>query len=120
MNLETAPQSYTEAMLEYEISPSEAAELLKRNAAKIVDVREPWEFSTAHIEGSQLMPMREVPIRARQELDSAERIVIVCHLGVRSMHVTAWLRDQGFENVQSLRGGIDAWSVQVDPSLPRY
>jgi rhodanese-related sulfurtransferase len=107
-------------MLDYEISPSEAADLVKENAAKIVDVREPWEFSTAHIEGSLLMPMREVSIRARQELDSAERIVVVCHLGVRSMHITAWLREQGFQNAQSLRGGIDAWSLQVDPAVPRY
>jgi rhodanese-related sulfurtransferase len=107
-------------MLDYEISASEAAQLLKQNATKIVDVREPWEFSTAHIAGSLLMPMREVPVRARNELDSAERIVVVCHLGVRSMHVTTWLREQGFQGVQSLRGGIDAWSVEVDPGVARY
>jgi rhodanese-related sulfurtransferase len=107
-------------MLDYEISPAESAELLKQNAAKIVDVREPWEFSTAHVEGSLLMPMREVPVRAADELDSAQRMVIICHHGVRSMHVTAWLRDHGFQNVQSLRGGIDAWSVEVDPGVARY
>jgi rhodanese-related sulfurtransferase len=107
-------------MLDYEISPTQAADLLKQNAAKIIDVREPWEFSTAHIEGSVPIPMREVPSRAHQELDLAERIVVVCHHGVRSMHVTVWLRDQGFQNVQSLRGGIDAWSVEVDPAVPRY
>lgn len=107
-------------MLDYEISPTQAADLLKQNAAKIIDVREPWEFSTAHIEGSELMPMREVPARAHQELDSAARIVVICHHGVRSMHVTVWLRDQGFQNVQSLRGGIDAWSVEIDPGVARY
>jgi rhodanese-related sulfurtransferase len=107
-------------MLDYEISASEAADLLKQNAAKIVDVREPWEFSTAHIDGSLLMPMGEVPVRARHELDSTVRIVVICHHGVRSMHVTTWLRDQGFQNVQSLRGGIDAWSVEVDPGVARY
>ena len=107
-------------MLDYEISATEAAELLKQNAAKIVDVREPWEFSTAHIEGSLLIPMREVPIRAIRELDSAERLVVICHLGVRSMHVTTWLREQGFQSAQSLRGGIDAWSVEVDPGVARY
>lgn len=107
-------------MLDYEISATEAAELLKQNAAKIVDVREPWEFSAAHIEGSLPMPMREVPARAWHELDSAERIVVVCHLGVRSMHVTTWLREQGFQRAQSLRGGIDAWSVEIDPGVARY
>ncbi len=107
-------------MLDDEISPSEAAELIGQNAARVVDVREPWEFSIAHIEGSLAMPMREVPVRARDELDAAERIIVVCHMGVRSRHVVAWLRAQGFQKAQSLRGGIDAWSVQVDSAVPRY
>ncbi len=107
-------------MLDDEISPSEAAELIGQHAARVVDVREPWEFSIAHIEGSLPMPMREIPLRARDELDAAERIVVVCHLGVRSMHAVAWLRAQGFHKAQSLRGGIDAWSAQIDPAVPRY
>lgn len=119
VDMETGQKLYTETMLDYEISATEAADLLKQNVAKIVDVREPWEFSTAHIEGSILMPMREVPMRTH-ELASAEHIVVVCHLGVRSMHVTAWLREHGYQNVQSLRGGIDAWSVEVDTAVPRY
>jgi rhodanese-related sulfurtransferase len=107
-------------MLEYEISPSETAALIQEGKARIIDVREPWEFSTAHIEGSLLMPMAEVASRAHQELDPDERLVVVCHLGVRSLNVTVWLRNQGFEHVQSLRGGIDAWSTGVDPAVPRY
>jgi rhodanese-related sulfurtransferase len=83
-------------------------------------VREPWEFATAHIEGSVPIPMGEVPSRAHQELDPEEPLVVVCHHGVRSMNVTVWLRNQGFENAQSLRGGIDAWSVEVDPKVARY
>jgi rhodanese-related sulfurtransferase len=106
-------------MPDYEISPSEAADLLRNGAAKFVDVREPWEFATAHIEGSQLLPMNEIPSRLH-ELDRSEHLVIVCHLGVRSLQAAVWLRRQGFEQAQSLSGGIDAWSLGVDPAVPRY
>jgi rhodanese-related sulfurtransferase len=107
-------------MLSYEISPAEAAQILREKGARLVDVRESWEFATTHIEGSMPMPMGEVPTRAQKELDVDERLVIVCHHGVRSMNVTAWLRREGFEKAQSLRGGIDAWSVEVDPKVARY
>jgi rhodanese-related sulfurtransferase len=83
-------------------------------------VREPWEFATAHIDGSTAMPMGDVPARAHQELDPDERVVVLCHHGMRSMNVTVWLRNQGFEQAQSLRGGIDAWSAEVDPAVARY
>ncbi|MGA2675133.1 MAG: rhodanese-like domain-containing protein [Terracidiphilus sp.] len=107
-------------MLDYEISPSEAAALHRENKVRLIDVREPWEFATARIEGSVPIPMGEVPGRAHQELDPEERLVVVCHHGIRSMNVTVWLRGQGFEQVQSLRGGIDAWSAEVDPAVSRY
>src|SRR5580704_8587477 len=107
-------------MLDYEISPADAAALLKDGSARLIDVREPWEFSTARIEGSILIPMGDVPARAHQELDPEERLVVLCHHGMRSMNVTVWLRNQGFENAQSLRGGIDAWSAEIDPTVPRY
>ena len=107
-------------MLDYEISPSEAAALLNQKEARLVDVREPWEFATARVEHSMLMPMGEVPARANNELDPEERLVVLCHHGVRSMNVTVWLRNQGFELVQSVRGGIAAWSAEVDPSVARY
>ncbi len=106
--------------MEYEISAADAAALLRENKAKLIDVREPWEVATAHVEGALTMPMGEVPARAHQELDPDEHVVVFCHAGVRSMNVTVWLRNQGFENVQSLRGGIDAWSREVDPQVPRY
>jgi rhodanese-related sulfurtransferase len=107
-------------MLDYEISANEAADLLKDNKARLIDVREPWEFSTAKIEGSVLMPMGDVPARAHQELDPGQRLVVLCHHGQRSLNVAAWLRNQGFEQAQSLRGGIEAWAAQVDPSVGRY
>jgi rhodanese-related sulfurtransferase len=107
-------------MLEFEISSADAAALLKGGKARLIDVREPWEFATAKIEGSVLIPMGDVPARAHQELDPDERIVVMCHHGARSLNVTVWLRNQGFENVQSLRGGIEAWSAEVDSKVPRY
>ena len=107
-------------MLDYEISASDAAALLRENKTRFIDVREPWEFGAASIAGSLLMPMGDVPARAHQELDPDEHLVVLCHHGQRSLNVTAWLRNQGFENTQSLRGGIDAWSAEVDPTIARY
>jgi len=94
--------------------------VLKDGKTRLIDVREPWEFATAKIEGSVLIPMGDVPGRAHQELDPDERLVVLCHHGMRSLNVTVWLRNQGFENAQSLRGGIEAWSAEVDATVPRY
>jgi len=108
-------------MLDFEITSIDLAAQLKNPPAPILlDVREPWEFQTAKIDGSVLIPMGEIPSRAFQELDPETHIVTICHAGVRSMNVCVWLRNQGFEKVQSLRGGIDAWSTEVDPLVPRY
>ena len=107
--------------MDYEISAEEVkAKLDRGDDFLLLDVREPWEFETARIEGTKLMPMGDVPSRAHQELDPEGSIVVICHHGVRSMNVTAWLRQQGFEKAQSMRGGIDAWSRSVDPKVPVY
>jgi rhodanese-related sulfurtransferase len=113
---------YPKPMLEFEITPAEVAALLKSDPERIVllDVREPWELATAKIEGAKAVPMGEIPSRAFQELDPEAHIVTLCHSGVRSMNVAVWMRNQGFEKVQSMRGGIDAWSCEVDPKVPRY
>jgi rhodanese-related sulfurtransferase len=110
-------------MLDYEITTRELKQLLAATSPEkpvILDVREPWEHQVARIEGSTFMPMGDVPSRVVRELDPEAHIVTVCHHGVRSMNVAVWLRNQGFENAQSLRGGIDAWSGDVDPTVPRY
>ena len=107
-------------MLDFEITPGDAEALLRENRARFIDVREPWEFAAAKIDRSVLMPMGDVPSRAHQELDPDERLVVLCHHGQRSLNVTVWLRNQGFEQVQSLRGGIDAWSGDIDPTVARY
>ena len=109
-------------MLPSEITPQDFQARRQQPDEKpvLVDVRELWEFNTAHIEGSLLMPMGDVPGRAHQELDPDEPIVVVCHHGARSLNVTMWLRQQGFERAQSLAGGIDGWSRAIDPGVPRY
>lgn len=107
--------------MDYEITPEDVkGKLDAKQDLVLLDVREPWECETASIAGAKLMPMGDVPSRAHQELDPEEHIVVMCHHGVRSMNVTVWLRQQGFENVQSMRGGIDAWSLRVDPKVPMY
>ena len=107
--------------MDYEITVEEVKRKLDQGEKfTLLDVREPWEFETAHIQAAKFMPMGDVPSRANQELDPDDHIVVVCHHGVRSMNVTAWLRQQGFDKAQSMRGGIDAWSRAVDANVPVY
>jgi rhodanese-related sulfurtransferase len=105
--------------LDYEIQPEAAQELQKSAGAVLLDVREPWERDTARIEPSVHIPMGDIPARV-QELDPDQHLIVYCHHGVRSMNVTAWLRQQGFEQVQSMAGGIDRWSRVVDRKVPLY
>lgn len=88
----------------------------------LIDVREPHEFAIARIPGGELVPMRTVPASLSQlELRAAEApLVVYCHHGVRSLNVVQWLRAQGLEACHSLAGGIDAWSREIDVSVPRY
>lgn len=111
-------------MLDLEVFARDLRTLLDRgpspDSVRLLDVREPWETSTSSFPGALSMPMGEVPSRAHQELDPEERIVVICHHGVRSLSVANWLRNQGFEQAQSLRGGIDQWSREIDPAIARY
>jgi rhodanese-related sulfurtransferase len=87
----------------------------------LLDCREPKEFEIARIPGSRLIPMREIPNRiAELESFRDKRIVIHCHHGGRSLRVTEWLREQGFAGAQNMTGGIDAWSLEIDPTVPKY
>ena len=86
---------------------------------RLLDVREAWEMNVAAVAGSMAMPMAEVPDRL-SELSRQESVAVICHSGVRSAAVAAWLLRQGFESVANIEGGIDAWSVQVDATIPRY
>jgi rhodanese-related sulfurtransferase len=119
--LERVPQGRKKQMMNYEITPEDVKIIADRgDPFELVDVREPWEHQTARIEGATLIPMGDVPSRAHQELDPEAHIIVYCHHGVRSMNVTAWLRQQGFEKTQSMAGGIDAWSRRVDGKVPVY
>ena len=88
----------------------------------LIDVREPNEFQQARIEGAELIPMRTVPASLQQiEAKGDEGTLIVfCHHGVRSLRVVNWLREQGVAACQSMSGGIDQWSREIDPAVPRY
>jgi rhodanese-related sulfurtransferase len=87
----------------------------------LLDCREASEVATAKIAGSLHIPMREVPARlAELGGDLQKRVVVHCHHGGRSMRVTQFLRQQGFEQAQNMAGGIDAWSLEVDPKVARY
>lgn len=88
----------------------------------LIDVREPNEFAMARIEGSELIPMRQVPAELQTLEARADEapLIVFCHHGLRSLNVVNWLRNQGLEECQSMAGGIDAWSVAIDPSVPRY
>ncbi|HVZ16208.1 MAG TPA: rhodanese-like domain-containing protein [Terriglobales bacterium] len=107
--------------MEFEITPEELKQKLDAGSdLTVLDVREPWEYDAAHIEGSKLIPMDQIPARVNQELNPEDYIVVICHHGIRSANVAAWMQQQGFERVQSLRGGIDRWSRVVDPQVPLY
>lgn len=87
----------------------------------LLDCREPDEWETARIEGATLIPMSELQQRVDElEPYKSQEIVVHCHHGGRSLRVAMWLRQQGFEQAQSMAGGIDDWSQSIDSEIPRY
>ncbi len=102
-----------------EINPSEVAQLLKQGTIRLLDVRTPQEYEIAHVEGSTLTDQSLAQeIVATWPKDT--EIVTMCHHGMRSLDAAAYLRGHGFNNTRSMRGGIEAWSNTVDPTIPRY
>ncbi|WP_370262542.1 rhodanese-like domain-containing protein [Limnobacter sp.] len=105
-----------------QLSATELAQWLAKpsnEAPVLLDVREPWEFEHARIEGSLHLPMAQVP-SCIEQLPTHRAVVCICHHGVRSQQVALFLRSKGFEELYNLRGGIDAWSRDVDPACPLY
>lgn len=110
-----------------QITPANLAQWLQSlpSTAKpvVLDVREPWEWQTASVQADGFslitLPMGEVPARLA-ELDPLQPVACLCHHGARSQRVALFLLQNGFEQVVNLAGGIDAWSLQRDPSVPRY
>ncbi|MGI0071628.1 MAG: rhodanese-like domain-containing protein [Thermoplasmata archaeon] len=104
-----------------ELSPERLAEKLRGtdDPVFLLDVREPDERELAHIEPSHHIPMREVPQRLI-EIPRDREVVVYCHAGGRSATIVAYLESRGYSQVANLHGGIDAWSIRVDPNVPRY
>ena len=103
-----------------QISPRDLKDRLDSpNPPVVLDVREPAEIAIARMPGAIEIPMNEVP-RRLEEIPSEREVVVVCHHGMRSAQVASFLVDRGRTGVLNLSGGIDAWSLQVDPSVRRY
>ncbi len=103
-----------------EITASELAALLEAGPAPIlVDVRERWEYDLVHLADSRLMPMGGL-LSSGKNLPVDAHVVAICHMGIRSLNSALFLRSIGVAKAQSLSGGIDLWSRQIDPKLPRY
>jgi molybdopterin/thiamine biosynthesis adenylyltransferase/rhodanese-related sulfurtransferase len=103
-----------------ELTVQELRDLLAAGAKPVVvDVRERWEFDIGHLAGSVHIPLGTLPERMA-ELDQAAEIVTVCHTGRRSLQAAHFMHASGFARVRSLRGGTEAWAVQIDPAMPRY
>jgi rhodanese-related sulfurtransferase len=85
----------------------------------LLDVREPFEFEIARIDGANLIPLGDLPRRWR-ELDREKETFVYCHSGMRSAQAAEFLRSAGLARVANVAGGIDAWSQEVDPAVPRY
>lgn len=102
-----------------EVTPRQAAEMLRGdNPPRLLDVRNQWEHDISRIEGDVLIPL-DTLVRRLGEIDRRDRLIVYCHHGRRSLIAVQYLKQEGFDAV-SMAGGIDRWSAEVDPSIPRY
>ncbi len=107
--------------LPLEIDVATLKSLLANSDFVLIDCREPDEWETARIDGAVLLPMSQWMENVEKLAEfQGKRVAVHCHHGGRSMRVTHWLRQNGFPDAQNVAGGIDAWSLQVDNSVPRY
>jgi rhodanese-related sulfurtransferase len=104
------------------MSPEEVSVSLRSGQPPLLlDVRQPEEHAVAALSQAKLIPLGEIPGRIREiENWKARTVVVYCHHGVRSLHAAAFLRQSGFTDVRNLDGGIDAWSLCIDSTIPRY
>ena len=107
--------------MDFQITAEDVKEALDRGEKlTLVDVREPWEFEVSHLEGAKLIPIGDI-IRRMDEIDPAKDTVLHCKMGGRSAQAIQMLRQAGFTGpLRNLRGGITAWSNEVDPKVPKY
>ncbi len=102
-----------------QVQPREVKQMLERGEPLLlVDVRQDWEHQTCRIEGAKLVPLGTLPSNLAL-FEEAEAVVLYCHHGMRSLDAAAFLQQQGIR-ARSLAGGIDRWSVEIDPKVPRY
>jgi len=107
-------------MDDIQISAKEVNERIARDEKLLlVDVREQWEYDLCRISGAKLIPLGTLPAHLNILL-AADDVICYCHHGMRSLDAAAWLRQQGVESAKSMAGGIDRWSVEIDPQVPRY
>ena len=114
---------YTQGSLlhDLEMAPQQLAQMLKNGEpVRLIDVREPFEQQLGRLGDAELIPMRSIPQYLVALEDEERPMVVFCHHGVRSLQVICWLREQGVENCWSLTGGLDRWSVEIDPDVGRY
>jgi rhodanese-related sulfurtransferase len=107
----------------FEVTPAEVKRRLDEGETiRLIDVRQPEEHALARIEPSELIPMNNVPaaISSLEAMADEGTLVVFCHHGMRSANVVNWLRGQGIADCQSMAGGIDRWSLEIDPAVPRY
>jgi rhodanese-related sulfurtransferase len=109
------------ASLSFEITPQDVKQRIDLGEElRLIDVRELFEVRQASIAGADVIPMRDVPNAVAALEDDEKPIIVFCHHGMRSMQVVGWLREHGVENCLSMAGGIDRWSLEIDPKVPRY
>ena len=107
-------------MDDLQISAKEVNERVARgDKLVLVDVRERWEYDLSKIPGAKLIPLGTLPANLNTLLD-ADEVICYCHHGMRSLDAAVWLRQQGVESAKSMVGGIERWSLEVDPQVPRY
>jgi adenylyltransferase/sulfurtransferase len=104
----------------YEMTPRELRDQLAAGRTPwLLDVREPWEYSTAQLQGATLIPLGDLAQRVAEVPRDAD-VVVYCHHGMRSARAVSMLRHGGWNRVRNLTGGIDRWSIEVDRRVPRY
>lgn len=107
--------------LPLEVSVEEARDLIAAGQVRVIDVREADEFGICRLPGAELVPLSSFAEQGRAKLaGTPDRLLVYCHHGMRSLRATEFLRSLGVEGAQSMAGGIDAWSVEIDDAVPRY
>jgi len=106
----------------FEIQPEELAALLndQPDSIRLIDCRQEDEYAICRIDDAELMPLPQFPETVQRLDDKTQHLVVYCHHGMRSARATEYLRAIGYSETQSLAGGIDRWSIEIDPNISRY